>query len=142
MECCSSVNTMSASCPGSSSYSLDSCDSRRSSSLSVSSISESMKEKEDPTLKSREPIRTLYQEQRSNPGQISLLGKRSAELNYNVEIKRTNESGKSFIVDFEDRRTAMNALAEANTIGLELSKKRAQRPSPENLVRYKALSKL
>jgi len=149
VECCISVNAMSNSCPSRSSYSLDSCYSRtssslvgRSSSLGMSPKNESMKEKEYPHLRSKQLILTLQPEQRVCSGQITLLEKRFAELNYNVEVKRIDKKGKSFVVDFEDRRTALNALAKADAIGYKLSKNRTQRPNPKNLVRYKALSNL
>lgn len=48
----------------------------------------------------------------------------------------------SFVVEFKDTGMALKALAEANFLGLKLSRRRPKRPSPDRPVKFKALHEL
>jgi len=98
-----------------------------------------MKAEEKARLRKSQLILRLQPGERSYPGLTDHLKQRFAEKNYSVDI---NTRGDSFVVDFKDQGMALKALAEANTLGLKLSKHRPKRPSPNCLVRFKALREL
>lgn len=109
------------------------------SSISFNSCRSSMNAEQDAPLRKRQLILRLQPEELAFPALREFLYQKFAERNYIVDIHMNRDS---CVVEFEDRGMALKALAEANVLGLKLSKRRPKRPSPDRLVRFKALHEL
>jgi len=96
--------------------------------------------KKSVSFKSRSLILTVRPEQRVLVGEIEFLKSRFARFNYTVKISPRNKKPGSYIVVFNNDKTACKARAESAAIGYNLTKYRDPRPRPVNLVRFKTLS--
>jgi len=96
----------------------------------------------DNIPRSRQLILTLKHEQRVQGNQIDHLRNRFAEFNYHVKIRSAGINSNLYEVVFKDDETAKRAYHETETIGYKLAKKHGQRPTPNNMVKFLALSEL
>lgn len=94
----------------------------------------------DSKSRSRCLVLTLRPEQKVPVEQKELLKSKFALLNYNVEIITSDEKPGSYILVFDDVEKALEANAQSNKLGYQLTKYRERRPSPDNPVMFKTLT--